>query len=73
MTSPISNQNQEFAHDSVKYVYQDPNANIIHKGLPGNKPFRLEKTEKSSKPKKDLKKNKHQRKDQNNPYVPKIT
>ena len=52
---PISNQ--VFSHDSVKYVYQDPDVRMINQGLPPSKPFDPKAVKKT---KKDLKKNKEQ-------------
>lgn len=53
--------NQEFSHDSVKYVYQDnPNAQVVNQGQPPTKPFKVTSPDRSAKTKKDLKKEKKQ-------------
>lgn len=48
---PIS----QFSYDFRKFVYQDPNVQIVHQVIEP-KPFTLNSPEKSSRTKKDLKK-----------------
>ncbi len=51
---PISNQ--VFSHDSVKYVFQDPDVRIVNQGPPPSKPFEIKAAEKSKKTKNEKKK-----------------
>ncbi|MBA3815871.1 MAG: hypothetical protein H0X29_05005 [Parachlamydiaceae bacterium] len=57
--NPISNSNQIFSHDAVKFVYQpDDTGQRIYQRQPLNKPFKVKGPEKSKKTEKDMKKEK---------------
>jgi hypothetical protein len=49
----ISNQ---FYHDSIKYVYQDPDSRMVNPGPPAVKPFKIKAAEKTKKARNDIKK-----------------
>jgi hypothetical protein len=52
-----------FSHDAVKYVYQDPNVQVVNYNAVPTKIFKVDAPEKSKKSKKDLEKNKKEEKD----------
>ncbi len=52
--------NQQFSHDAIKFVYQQPDA-IIVPGPPPTKEFIVKSSEKSQKSKKDHEKNRDQK------------
>ena len=58
MADPISNQ--MFSHDSVKYVFQDPDVRMISQAPPPPKPFNIKSMDKSKKTKNDKKKKQDQ-------------
>jgi len=56
--NPISNPNQVFSHDAVKYVYQEPDVRMVNPPRLNVKPFKIEPPEKT----KDVNKKKEKEK-----------
>lgn len=54
---PISDQ--MFSHDFQKFVLQEPNVRVVRYNLKPSKPFDINAPDKTSKPKKDLNKQKN--------------
>lgn len=52
--NPISNPNNQFSHDSIKYVYQEPDMRMVNQTAFNVKPFKV--PEKKNKKESDKKK-----------------
>jgi hypothetical protein len=47
--NPVSNPNNQFSHDAVKYVYQESDMRNVNQSMLTIKPFNTEKTKKDMK------------------------